>query len=285
MATSARTKSSRRSASDSEHARLQSAPLLTRFQLLLLLGVGLPTIAAIVVVADRRGFFFDTFPTRLRRRVALLVWGVVLTMTTLLPAAAALRPPDPAKLSLANLFVIQAILVAFLAMWWLLAGRPPLLDFLSWRSRRPLFDVFAGLGLGCLGWTLSVVLILVVVAPILQLTGMRPHGVPPLVRWIAALPPLHRLAIVATAMTVEELYFRAFLQRRFGPLAASVLFVAAHAGYGQPLLLVGLVAITAVLAASYRATKSTIAPIFAHGTFDAIQLFIILPTAMKLLPP
>jgi membrane protease YdiL (CAAX protease family) len=84
-------------------------------------------------------------------------------------------------------------------------------------------------------------------------------------------------------MTLEEFYFRGFLQRRFGPVPASILFLLAHAGYGEPLFFAGLLAITIVLAAAFHRTRSTVAPILAHGTFDAIQLFIFLPLAIKVL--
>ena len=49
-------------------------------------------------------------------------------------------------------------------------------------------------------------------------------------------------------------------------------------------LLVGLLAITVVLAVAFRSTGSVWAPLFAHGTFNAVQLFIFLPEATKLLP-
>jgi membrane protease YdiL (CAAX protease family) len=84
-------------------------------------------------------------------------------------------------------------------------------------------------------------------------------------------------------MTLEEFYFRAFLQRRLGPVAASILFLLAHGGYGEPFFFVGLIAITAVLAVAFQKTGSSWAPVFAHGTFDAVQLFIFLPAATKLL--
>src|SRR5450759_1317242 len=45
---------------------------MTQLQLGLLVGAGLPLLVAIVLVADRRGFFrLDGFPTPLRRRTAL----------------------------------------------------------------------------------------------------------------------------------------------------------------------------------------------------------------------
>ena len=85
-------------------------------------------------------------------------------------------------------------------------------------------------------------------------------------------------------MTLEEFYFRAFLQSRLGAVAASVLFLLAHAGYGDPRFLVVLLGVTVILAQAYRKSGSTIAPILAHGTFDAIQLFIVAPAVLRHLP-
>ena len=85
------------------------------------------------------------------------------------------------------------------------------------------------------------------------------------------------------AMTLEEFHFRAFLQRRFGAVPASILFLLAHAGYGEPFFFVGLLAITSVLAIAFHRTGSVVAPMLAHGTFDAVQLFIFLPAALKFL--
>ena len=83
-------------------------------------------------------------------------------------------------------------------------------------------------------------------------------------------------------MTIEEFQFRAYLQRRLGAVPASILFLLSHAGYGEPYFFVGLIAITAVLAAAFDKTGSTVAPMLAHGTFDAVQLFVFLPLALKL---
>src|SRR5207302_4570798 len=91
-----------------------------------------------------------------------------------------------------------------------------------------------------------------------------PRQVPSLVRWIVALPAWKRLLIVLSAMTVEEFQFRAFLQRRLGAVPASILFLLAHGGYGEPYFFVGLIAITAVLAAAFQKTGSTLAPMLAH---------------------
>ncbi|MCM3874883.1 MAG: CPBP family intramembrane metalloprotease, partial [Thermoanaerobaculia bacterium] len=96
-------------------------------------------------------------------------------------------------------------------------------------------------------------------------------------------PAAQRGLLVLLAMTLEEFHFRAFLQRRLGVVPASILFLLAHAGYGEPFFFVGLLAITTVLAAAFHRTGNAVASIFAHGTFDAVQLFIFLPAALKLI--
>ena len=104
-------------------------------------------------------------------------------------------------------------------------------------------------------------------------------------RWLVMLPVGKRLLIVLSAMTIEEFQFRAFLQRRLGAVPASVLFLLSHGGYGEPYFFVGLVAITTVLAIAFEKTKSIYAPMLAHGTFDAVQLFVFLPLVLKLVSP
>jgi membrane protease YdiL (CAAX protease family) len=240
-------------------------------------------LAAGVWLADRRGAFArDAFTTPTRKRLALLLLLGVLVTTTILPAAGG-AAIDTSKVRFSEVFFLQGALAVFLLGWWFLAGRPSLRNFLALASERPLAEAATGVALGLIGWVLTLVLALAV-ALLAGGLGLRgPHGVPPLVGWIASLPAPKRLLIVACAMTVEEFHFRAFLQRRVGAVPASALFVLSHGGYGEPFLLVGLLAITTVLALAFRKTGSAWAPIFAHGTFDGIQLFIFLPAALKLL--
>jgi len=257
---------------------------VTRIQLALLIGAGLPLLVAIVLVADRRGFFrLDGFPTAFRRRMALGLLVVHLALTVLLPAFAGSRPVDPSKIRFSQLFVTQGALAAFLFLWWLLSNRPACADFLRLRSASPLADAGTGVCLGVIGWGLTLVVgvVVAIVARVVDLPG--PEAVPPLVRWVASLSAPEKALVVLSAMTVEEFYFRAFLQGRLGAVCASILFLLAHAGYGEPFVFVGLLAITAVLATAFRRTGSTIAPIAAHGTFNAIQLFVVLPVVMKAL--
>ncbi|HQR44958.1 MAG TPA: CPBP family intramembrane metalloprotease [Thermoanaerobaculia bacterium] len=251
----------------------------------LLFGVGLPLLAAILAVADARGRFArDLFPTPLRKAAAMALLFLVLVATVILPASETGLSIDTSRLSFGGVFLMQGLLTAFLALWWLLAGRPPLAEFLALRSERPLAEAGAGVCLGLIGWvlTLAVALVFGGVFRLFDLKG--PEAAPPLVQWLAQLSVVKRLVIVACAMTVEEFHFRAFLQRRLGAVPASILFLLAHAGYGEPFFFVGLLAITAVLAAAFRRTNAVWAPMLAHGTFDAVQLFIFLPEALKLLP-
>lgn len=252
---------------------------------LLLLGVALPIVAAIVVVAGRRGAFRrDDFPSDRRRTMALVALGVTLAATTILPAFSLGRPIDPALLSLPSILALQQLLSLFLLSWWLLAGRPPLKEFLALATPDPAREVRDGVLVGLAGWGLTVAGGLIVLG-ILRFAGLEEvRPIPPLVRWLASQPLGSRLVLVAAAMTVEEVFFRSFLQRRIGAVPASILFLVSHGGYGDPLFFVGLLAITAVLSATFEKTGSVVAPMVAHGVFDAVQLLLILPSAVRLIP-
>jgi membrane protease YdiL (CAAX protease family) len=251
----------------------------------LLFGAGLPLLVAILAVANARGrFAIDRFPTPLRKGAAMALLFLVLVSTVLLPAAETRLPIDTSRLSFGGVFLVQGLLTLFLALWWLLAGRPPLADFLALRSSKPLLEAGAGVCLGLIGWVLTLVIGLALALAIRLLGIPGPEAASPLVQWIAELSALKRVAVIVCAMTVEEFHFRAFLQRRLGIFPASVFFLLAHAGYGEPFIFVGLLAITAVLAWAFRRTGAIWAPMLAHGTFNAVQLFIFVPEALKLLP-
>ncbi len=257
---------------------------MTPFARNLLFGAGVPLLVGIVWVADRKGAFRrDAFPSPARKRLALSLLVLLLVATTLLPAAAGGTPPDVSTLRISQVFLVQGILATFLAAWWLLAGRPPLGTFLALRSERPVAEAAAGVALGLIGWTLTIVVSVAAAVVLSALDVHQQRAVPPLVAWLAGRPGIERLLIVLSAMTLEEFHFRAFLQRRLGAVPASILFLLAHAGYGEPFFFVGLLAITSVLAIAFARTGSVVAPMAAHGTFDAVQLFIFLPAALKFL--
>jgi membrane protease YdiL (CAAX protease family) len=257
---------------------------MTHLQTACLFGAGLPILLGIVLLADRKkAFALDGFPTPLRKRAALGLFYVFLVCVVLLPVALSRKDGSLEGVSLRSLLLPQGFLVLFLFLWWLLSGRPSAVDFLRLRSRDPLQDLWTGLSLGVIGWGLTLVVGVVagVTANLLELP--TPHGVPPLVRWIAERSALEKVLVVLSAMTVEEFTFRAFLQGRLGGVSASIIFILAHAGYGEPFFFVGLLAITAILAIAFQRTGSTIAPIAAHGTFNAIQVFVVLPALLKVL--
>ncbi len=85
----------------------------------------------------------------------------------------------------------------------------------------------------------------------------RPGGdlfqVPPLMLWLADLPIWRKLIVVVVAMTVEEAFYRGFLQPRIGWIPSSLLFALSHAGYGMPTLLASVLAISLVIGWALRA--------------------------------
>lgn len=252
----------------------------------LLFGAGVPLLAGILIVAIRRGAFrIDEFPSPARRATAFSLLFFVFLSTVLLPAAADGRSVDTARLKYYEVFTSQGLLLAFLVCWWLLSGRPPALEFLALRPANPLNEAGAGLCLGFIGWGVTFLLGVIVAGLAALLKLGAPDSVPPLIVWIAGLAPWKRAVIVLSAMTVEEFYFRSFLQRRLGPVAASVFFLLAHAGYGEPLFFAGILGITVILAAAFERTGSVLAPMVAHGTFNAVQLFVVLPAALRVVQP
>jgi membrane protease YdiL (CAAX protease family) len=84
-------------------------------------------------------------------------------------------------------------------------------------------------------------------------------------------------------MTVEEAFFRSFLQKRIGLIASTILFALAHFTYGNPLLLIGVTVISLVIGITFHRTKNVLPGVIAHGVFDAIQLFVIVPFAVKMM--
>jgi membrane protease YdiL (CAAX protease family) len=93
-----------------------------------------------------------------------------------------------------------------------------------------------------------------------------------------------KILIVLSAMTIEEAFFRGWLQKRVGLVASTILFAVGHAGYGQPFMLVGVLVISLVIGYTFYRTKNLVPCIVAHGVFDAIQLFVIVPVALKFIP-
>ena len=179
------------------------------------------------------------------------------------------------------LFSLHLILVMFLVGWWIAAGRPNLLAFFNIQRGQSREAVLIGLAVGVGGWifTLTVALL---IAAILSAAGMVKAPEPsPVIGFMAALPVWKKALLVLSAMTVEEAFFRAWLQKRIGLVASTTLFALAHFTLGQPLLLIGVFVISLVIGFTFYRTKNVLPGVVAHGVFDAVQLFVIIPIAFK----
>jgi membrane protease YdiL (CAAX protease family) len=230
-------------------------------------------------------FSADHFQTK-ARKIGAYVWlGLFLVLLTLMIVESALAPAtsrDLSRVPFYSLFLLHAILIVFLLGWWLLAGRPPLGEFLNIRTERAGEAVMTGFAVGVGGWILTLAGALVI-ALILSGMGLIPKAPPPspMIGWMAALPLWKKALIVLSAMTIEEFFFRGWLQKRVGLLISTLLFALAHAGLGQPLLLIGVTIISLIIGFTFYRTKNIVPGIIAHGVFDAVQLFVIIPIAFK----
>jgi membrane protease YdiL (CAAX protease family) len=146
-------------------------------------------------------------------------------------------------------------------------------------------EVLLGLLLGLGAWG-AVLLALFAVAIAVWLVGgenalPKPSAIVP---WIAALPIAVRLLVSLSAGFVEEIFFRGFLQPRVGIALSTAGFVLAHVSYGQPIMLVGITLLSLIYAFLVRWRQTIWPAIAAHALFDGIQLLVIIPTALRLLP-
>ena len=242
----------------------------------------------IVYLAERHGLLAatDRFPNDTLKWIAYLFLGLFMAGLAAMVTGAALAPPTVKQLSTApfySLFVLHAMLTAFLIVWWLLSGMPNVKEFLQIRHERPGEVLAIGTSVGVGGWILTL-LTAMLVALLLKATGVigEPPEPPAMIGWMAALPLWKKAAIVLSAMTIEEFFFRSFLQKRVGLIASTILFALAHFTYGNPLLLIGVTIISLIIGFTFYRTKNVVPGIIAHGVFDAIQLFVIVPFAVKM---
>jgi membrane protease YdiL (CAAX protease family) len=249
------------------------------------IGAVLIVVSLVIWLNERHGLFStDRFPSPAHKVVAYIWLALMLGVVAALIVGASrttITAVELKNLPFWSLFTLHLILVIFLAGWWALTGMPPIRSFLNLRG-----DTFRstmiGLAVGVGGWAITIAVALTI-GLILQATGLMPkHMEPsPMIPWMAALPFWQKALIVFTAMTVEEAFFRGWLQKRIGLIASTVLFALGHAGYGQPFLLVGITVVSLVIGVTFYKTRNLVPCIIAHGVFDAIQLFVIVPIALK----
>jgi membrane protease YdiL (CAAX protease family) len=184
---------------------------------------------------------------------------------------------------------VHAILVFFLACYYALSGRRSLAEFLKLKSERPGADLSAGVLIGVAGWILTILTATAIVLLWYLVARRTPEepgsaSISPMIAWLVSRPLWVRIAIVVSAMVVEELFFRSFLQTRVGPVASTLMFTAAHGVYGQPLMLVGILVIGTVLSITFAKYKTVLPCIVAHGVFDSIQMFVVIPLLLREIP-
>jgi len=217
---------------------------------------------------------------------------------------------DFSEVPIARLFQLHAIFALFLVGWYIVGYVPRgLLDpdrtDRSWSFHAQIGltpsasqaqgkfvwrdagrEIGLGLVLGIAGW-LAVLTVLVVIGSLVwTLAGedALPSQPPAMVSWVAALPWVVRLGISLSAGIVEESFFRGLLQPRCGIALSTGLFVLAHAGYEQPMMLVGVTLLSLFFSALVVWRQSILAAITAHAVFDAVQLLIVIPSVTKIMP-
>ncbi len=110
-----------------------------------------------------------------------------------------------------------------------------------------------------------------------------PKQPPALIPFIAALPIGVKILISLSAGVVEEWFFRGFLQPRMGLLLSTVLFALAHFSYGQPFMLIGVTLLSLIYGLLVKWRQNIWPAIAAHVLFDAVQLLVVVPGALRLI--
>lgn len=243
--------------------------------------------AAMIFLNERYHLFATDHFRSVTAKVIAYVWlGLLLFGLTVEITASSMHVPTKSELARVpfwQLFLLHAILVVFLIGWWLLTDRPPIGRFLNIRGGNSGEMLLTGFAVGVGGWLFTIAIALMIGA-ILAASGLMPTKptVSPMIGWMAAMPLWKKATIVLSAMTIEEAFFRGWLQKRIGLIASTILFALAHSGLGQPLLLIGVTVISLVIGFTFYRTKNLLPGIIAHGVFDGVQLFVIIPIVFKM---
>jgi membrane protease YdiL (CAAX protease family) len=209
-----------------------------------------------------------------------LILAAAVTRSALTPADAKALATTPFY----SLFALHAILVIFLVGWWAASGRPSLTEFLNIRYERPAEVAAIGISVGVGGWIATLAIAMLIALALSGVGVIEEAPEPPaMIGWMAALPFWKKALIILSAMTVEEAFFRSFLQKRIGLVASTILFSLAHFTYGNPLMLIGVTIISIIIGITFWRTRNVVPGVIAHGVFDAIQLFVIVPMAVKMM--
>src|SRR5262245_5520419 len=160
---------------------------------LLVVAGSLGILLSFVQARSRAVFAEDGFAEPGRRTLAMSLLGAVLVLVVAIPFAGALvgAQTETKELSLVSVFAVHATLVFFLVCYYLLSGRRSIADFLSIRSDRPVHDLGVGVGIGVVGWVLTI-LTAAVILGIGYLLSPKERGasaeptVAPMIVWLVA---------------------------------------------------------------------------------------------------
>jgi len=232
-----------------------------------------------------------------RLMASMVIAGVLYVGVFFALGSVGLAPgPMPRQVPWPQLFSLHVLFVGGLLAWLLIgfAGYvPPERSFagvlarqLGLQAPRPLFEAALGLGIGLLAWPILIICLLVVVALVIAFGGQQllPQQPPALVVWVAGLPVGVKVAVALSAGVVEELFFRGLLQPRVGIAVSTLLFVLAHLSYDQPFMLVGITVLSLFFAGLVWWRQNVWPAIVAHFLFDAVQLLILIPWALRQWP-
>ncbi|HEX2225211.1 MAG TPA: CPBP family intramembrane glutamic endopeptidase [Thermoanaerobaculia bacterium] len=282
------------------------------------LRLGIPALLAIAVAfffdraCARRGLTPPGFRSPWRRGLALAFLAGILWRGVFVPVGAIGLDleVDLSGVSTPQLFLLHGLLILTAVGWFLLgfAGvreeaplaepvpaaptapvRPGLgRQFLAqFGFAAPNLPAELGLGvvLGVGAWLAVIAAMVLLALGTLAVGGQEalPKAPPTMVPFLAGLPVLVRLLISLSAGVVEEFFFRGFLQPRIGIGLSTALFVLAHFSYGNPFMLVGITVLSLIYALIVRWRQSIWAAIVAHALFDAVQLLVMIPYALRLL--
>ncbi len=254
---------------------------MSQFQFATLLSVA--CVAALAVVGYRP--YVDEHQGRVRQTMAAFLLIGILALVVFYPVTSFGKAEDidPAEIWFPSLLTGHVVVTVFLFVWWRLRRDIPLTTFLHLSPTQLWVKVQRGLRVGLYGWLLTLA-ITGAAAGMTATAGAvaEPMEIPPVITWLAALPIADKLVIIAVAMTVEEAFFRSFLQPRVGLVLSSILFACSHFSYGLPFMIVGVFTISLVIGVSFARSGDVLPCIIAHGVFDAIQLLVILPCAVRL---
>jgi membrane protease YdiL (CAAX protease family) len=274
-----------------------------------ILRLGVPALLALATVVffdracERQGLTPPGFRVPWRRALALAILGAMLWrgIFVSLGAVGLDMEMDLTGLGTPRLFLLHGLLILTILAWFFLgfagtgagAGAGPGMPLgrqLAAQLGLVAPDVPRELGLGVVlgvGAWVAVIAVLFVIALVMWAAGAQsalPRTPPELVPFLAGLPMLVRFLLSLSAGVVEEVFFRGFLQPRVGIALSSALFVLAHFSYGQPFMLVGIAVLSVIYGLIVRWRQNIWPAIVAHTLFDAVQLLVMIPAVLRLLP-